>query len=169
MSVQVKSNKPLGKPSLVAYMRRQPSMPNHTRVTDAQSMNLRRKCAQAADFEEAWRDSVDFFPLPFVLTCFIMIPCITQISMKKYRNSTLQLFNLHVSLGHKGIPERRGQAGFHGRLQSMGLLGVGHYWATSLSFFTFTHWRRKWQPTPVSCLENPRDRGAWWAAIYGVA
>ena len=20
-----------------------------------------------------------------------------------------------------------------------------------------------------SCLENPRDRGAWWAAIYGIA
>ena len=30
------------------------------------------------------------------------------------------------------------------------------------------HWRRKWQPTPVSCLENPRDSGAWWAAVYGV-
>ena len=28
-------------------------------------------------------------------------------------------------------------------------------------------WRRKWQPTPVSCLENPRDGGAWWAAVYG--
>ena len=85
-----------------------------------------------------------------------------------------------------------------------------------LSLFTFMHWRRKWQPTPVflpgeshgwrspvgcspwgreesdtterlhfhfslscsgegngnplqcSCLENPRDEGAWWAAIYGV-
>ena len=36
-----------------------------------------------------------------------------------------------------------------GRLQSMGSLRVGHDWATSLSFFTFTHWRRKWQPTPV--------------------
>ena len=36
-----------------------------------------------------------------------------------------------------------------GRLQSMGLLRVGHDWATSLSFFTFMHWRRKWQPTPV--------------------
>ena len=36
-----------------------------------------------------------------------------------------------------------------GRLQSMGSLGVGHNWATSLSLFTFTHWRRKWQPTPV--------------------
>ena len=36
-----------------------------------------------------------------------------------------------------------------GRLQSMGLLTVGHDWATSLSLFTFMHWRRKWQPTPV--------------------
>ena len=83
--------------------------------------------------------------------------------------------------------------------------------------FTFMHWRRKWQPTPVflpgeshgwrslvccspwgreesdmterlhfhfslscigegngnplqcSCLENPRDGGAWWAAVYEVA
>ena len=38
-----------------------------------------------------------------------------------------------------------------GRLQSMGSLRVGHDWATSLSLFTFVHWRRKWQPTPV-CL-----------------
>ena len=36
-----------------------------------------------------------------------------------------------------------------GRLQSMGSLRVGHDWMTSLSFFTFMHWRRKWQPTPV--------------------
>ena len=102
-----------------------------------------------------------------------------------------------------------------GRLQSMGSLRVGHDWATSLSLFTFIHWRSKWQPTPVflpgesqgqgspvgcrlwgrtesdtnerlhfhfslscigerngnllqcSCLENPRDGGAWWAAVYG--
>ena len=36
-----------------------------------------------------------------------------------------------------------------GRLQSMGSLGVRHDWPTSLSLFTFMHWRRKWQPTPV--------------------
>ena len=36
-----------------------------------------------------------------------------------------------------------------GGLQSMGSLRVGHDWATSLSLFTFMHWRRKWQPTPV--------------------
>ena len=56
-----------------------------------------------------------------------------------------------------------------GRLQSMGLLRVGHDWVTSLSRFTFMHWRRKWQPTPVFLLENPTDGGAWWAAVYGVA
>ena len=27
----------------------------------------------------------------------------------------------------------------------------------------------KGNPLQYSCLENPRDRGAWWAAIYGVA
>ena len=104
-----------------------------------------------------------------------------------------------------------------GRLQSMGSLRVWHDWATSLSLFTFMHWRWKWQPTSVflpresqgwgslvgcrlwgrtesdttqwlhfhfslscvgegngnplqcSCLENPGDGGAWWAAVYGVA
>ena len=36
-----------------------------------------------------------------------------------------------------------------GGLPSMGSHRVGHNWATSLSRFTFMHWRRKWQPTPV--------------------
>ena len=55
-----------------------------------------------------------------------------------------------------------------GRLQSMGSLRVRHHWATSLSLFTFMHWRRKWQPTPVFLPENPRDGVAWWAAVHGV-
>ena len=36
-----------------------------------------------------------------------------------------------------------------GRLQSMGSLRVRHGWVTSLSLFTFMHWIREWQPTPV--------------------
>ena len=36
-----------------------------------------------------------------------------------------------------------------GRPQSMGSLRVGQDSATSLSLFTFLHWRRKWHPTPV--------------------
>ena len=36
-----------------------------------------------------------------------------------------------------------------GGLPSMGSRRVGHDWVTSLSRFTFMHWRWKWQPTPV--------------------
>ena len=58
-----------------------------------------------------------------------------------------------------------------GKLQSMGSLrvGQGHDWATSLSLFTFMHWKGNGTPLQCSCLENPRDGGAWWVAVYGVA
>ena len=46
-----------------------------------------------------------------------------------------------------------------GWLQSMGLLRVGHDWATSLSVFTFRHWRRKWQPTPVFLCGESQGQG----------
>ena len=54
-----------------------------------------------------------------------------------------------------------------GELQSIRSLRVGHDWATSLSLFTFMRWRRN--SLQCSCLENPRDGRAWWAAVYGVA
>ena len=47
-----------------------------------------------------------------------------------------------------------------GGLQSMGSLGVGHYWATSLSLFTSMHWRRKWQPTPVFLPGKSQGQGS---------
>ena len=55
-----------------------------------------------------------------------------------------------------------------GGLQSTRSRRVGHDWATSLSLFTFMHWRRKWQPTPVFLPGESQGRGAWWAAVYGV-
>ena len=48
-------------------------------------------------------------------------------------------------------------------LQSMGSLGVGHDWATSLSLFTFMHWRRKWQPTPVFLTGESQG----WGSLVG--
>ena len=48
------------------------------------------------------------------------------------------------------------------RLRSMGLLRVGHDWATSLSLFTFMQWRRKWQPTPVFL---PRESQGWGSLV----
>ena len=47
-----------------------------------------------------------------------------------------------------------------GRLQSMGSWRVGHDWAASLSLFTFMHWRRKWQPTPVFFPGESQGRGS---------
>ena len=47
-----------------------------------------------------------------------------------------------------------------GGLQSRGLLRVGHDWATLLSLFTFMHWRRKWQPTPVLLPGESQGQGS---------
>ena len=47
-----------------------------------------------------------------------------------------------------------------GGLQSMGSLGIRHDWATSLSLFTFKHWKRKWQPTPVFLPGESQGRGS---------
>ena len=55
-----------------------------------------------------------------------------------------------------------------GRLQSMGLLKVRQDWATSLSLFTFMHWKRKWQPTPVFLPGESQGQGSLVAAVYGV-
>ena len=50
-----------------------------------------------------------------------------------------------------------------GGLQSMGSQRVGHNWATSLSLFTFMHWKRKWQPTPVFLPGESRG----WGSLMG--
>ena len=42
----------------------------------------------------------------------------------------------------------------------MGSQRVGHDWATSLSLFTFMHWRRKWQPTPLFLPGESQGRGS---------
>ena len=54
-----------------------------------------------------------------------------------------------------------------GRLQSMGLLRVGHDWVTSLSLFTFMCWRRKWQPTPVFLPGESQGQGRVGCRLWG--
>ena len=54
-----------------------------------------------------------------------------------------------------------------GRLQSMGSLRVRHDWAPSLSLSCSGEGNGT--PLQCSCLENPRDGGSRWAAVYGVA
>ena len=54
-----------------------------------------------------------------------------------------------------------------GGLQSMGSLRVGHDWAASLSLLCIGGGNGN--PLQCSCLENPRDRGAWWPVVCVVA
>ena len=56
-----------------------------------------------------------------------------------------------------------------GRLQSMGSLRVGHDWVTSLSILLSCIGEGNGNPLQCSCMEKPRDGGAWWAAVYGLA
>ena len=56
-----------------------------------------------------------------------------------------------------------------GGLRSRGSLGVGHDWATSLSLFTFMHWRGKWQHTPVFLPGKSQGWGSLVGVICGVA
>ena len=51
----------------------------------------------------------------------------------------------------------------------MGSLRVRHDWATSLHFSLSWIGEGNGNPLQCSSLENPRDGGAWWAAVYGVA
>jgi len=48
-------------------------------------------------------------------------------------------------------------------------LSILHIVVTSLSLFTFSIGGGNGNPFQCSCLENPRDGRAWWAAVYGVA
>ena len=54
-----------------------------------------------------------------------------------------------------------------GRLQSMGSLRVSHDRATSLSLFLSCIGEGNSNPLQCSCLENPRDGGAWWLPSMG--
>ena len=69
-----------------------------------------------------------------------------------------------------------------GGLQSIGLQRVGHDWATNththnIPFYGYTTFclsicqliEGNGNPLQRSCLENPMDRGAWWATVHGVA
>ena len=71
----------------------------------------------------------------------------------------------HPSILAWRIPMDRGAWG----LQSMGSLELDTIEQLHFHFSLSCIGEGNGNPLQCSCLENPRDRGAWWAAIYGVA
>ena len=56
-----------------------------------------------------------------------------------------------------------------GRLQPMGSLELDTTERLHFHFSFSCTGEGNGNPLQRSCLENPRDGGAWWAAVYGVA
>ena len=62
----------------------------------------------------------------------------------------------------------------HGRRSLVGCSPWGRYESGTTERLHFHFWlsyigEGNGNPPQCSCLENPRDGGAWWAAVYGVA
>ena len=86
--------------------------------------------------------------------------------MPKNAQTTAQLHSSHTLVG-EGMATHSGTLAWKipwteepGGLQSMESLRVGHDRMTSLSLFTFMHWRRKWQPTPVFLPGESQGQGS---------
>ena len=74
---------------------------------------------------------------------------LSRIQGYHYHLSKFHIYPLVYCIGSSTLAWKIPWTEEPGRLQSMGLLRVGHDWTTSLSLFTFMHWRRKWQSSPV--------------------
>ena len=79
-------------------------------------------------------------------------------------NTDLELMAPHSSTLAWKIPQTEEP----GRLQSMGSLESDATEQLHFHFSLSCIGEGNGNPLQCSCLENPRDGGAWWAAIYGV-
>ena len=81
-----------------------------------------------------------------------------------YSRSLLNIYfihsNVYMATHSSTLAWKIPRAEEPGRLQSMGSWRVGHDWATSLWLFTFVHWGRKWQPTPVFLPGESQGQGS---------
>ena len=99
-----------------------------------------------------------------ILRTFLSLTHCNQFSMLLYSLHYVNFYGFTIFKFHCKATQRRQ---WHptpvllpGRLQSMELWRVGRSWVTSLSLFTFMHWRRKWQPTPMFLLGESQGRGS---------
>ena len=91
----------------------------------------------------------------------------SKIKKKKFIMRSFKYIQEYISISEKAMVPHSSTLAWKipwteepGRLKSMESLRVGHDWATSLSLFTFMHWRRQWQPTPVFLPGESQGRGS---------
>ena len=117
-------------------------------------------------FTEVWLTYND--PYIFMLCSLIRSYTHPLPQLREWTNralSKVSMWHFVISLPHPSpdLPPRQLVFSLYitvNWLQSMGSLGVGYDWVTSLSLFTFVHWRRQWQPTPVFLPGESQGRGS---------
>ena len=92
----------------------------------------------------------------YVCVCFVTSVFLAYKSLDKIQITRCWSFNPVLLVVEKALAPHPSAPAWKipwteepGRLRSMGSWRVGHDWVTSLSLFTFMHWRRKWKPTPA--------------------
>ena len=73
----------------------------------------------------------------------------------RQQSGKIRIYEIRCKTGHGKLRYR-----LEDLLQSKKSLRVWHDWATSLWLFTFMHWRRKWQPTPLFLPGESQGRGS---------
>ena len=104
------------------------------------------------------------------LGCFHILAIVTNASMTTGMHVSFQIHIVYYFFKYilrSGISRSSGTqspGGSHGKESA--------YLCRRLSFDLWDGkipWRRQWQTTPYSCLENSTDRRAWQAIVHGVA
>ena len=93
---------------------------------------------------------------PLWVECIFVLMCTTQLEKATAPHSSTPAWK---------IPRMEEPGG----LQSMASLGVDTTARLHFHFSLSCIGEGNGNPLQCSCLENPRDGGAWWAAVYGVA
>ena len=91
------------------------------------------------------------------IDCFVFVLCVSHTDLFHFMS---HIFCNNMAPHSSTLAWKIPWAEEPGRLQSMGSWRVGHDWGISLSLFTFMHWRRKWQPTPVFLPGESQGRGS---------
>ena len=92
---------------------------------------------------------------------YLCVCVLLSLSLKRHR---------HTMAPHSSTPAWKiPWTGEPGRLQSMGHEESDTTERLPFPFSLSRIREGNGNPLQCSCLENPRDRGAWWAAVYGVS